>query len=206
MYHRRGEKISQEVSKYHSAKTFSDLPPMPDIGSNSRRRPFVEVFDIHNGGTDGSVNPVDYEILKADGRDFDFYLQSLILVISDGSQNYSKYGAVNALLNGVDIYSVVDGEVNYLMEKAKTGGEALIWGASSMSVIPSNPGTITGWSANDDALVIPFDLASLIPPVGGLGGIRLGRGTKDGIYVTINDNLTGLSDHFVFLKGFKLYE
>lgn len=180
---------------------------LPPVGSQNRRRPFIERVDIHQGGTNGSVTPVTYDLLSADTTGtFDYYIQSIIHVISDGTQNYSKYGAIAALTNGVDMFTEIGGDTDYLYQSVKTGGECLLW-ATTATLFPADPGTITSWASNDNALVAVFDLNELIPPTGGgIGGIRIGRGTLDALKFTVNDNLTQLSDHFVFVKGFRLYE
>lgn len=182
------------------------LPDLPPSGTPPRRRPFTAKIDIHNGGTNGSVTPVEYTLVESDPTNtFNYWVQTITVVISDGTQNYSKYGALAALTNGIDIFSEIQGTTDYLARGAKTGGELLILAASG-EIFPTNPAAITGWSTNDDALVAVFDLNEQIPEAGGLSGIEIGRGTFDKLCIRINDNLTALSDHFVIVKGFKLYE
>lgn len=201
-----GKSIEAQVSDYNALSTHVLTAPLQSIGTKNRMVPFVTKIDLHNGGTDGSVTPVDYTLLVSDASsEFDYYVQSIVLVISDGTQNYSKYGAIAALTNGVDLYSTIRGDIDYIMEGAKTGGEVLIWAAMD-EIFPTNPAIISGWSTNDDALVSIFDIKAMIPGTGGLSGLRIGRGTKDSLTFTVNDNLTALSDHFIFVKGFKLYE
>lgn len=201
----KGSGNEGHVTQYNALKVHPVSAPLQEIGTPNRMRPFITKVDIHNGGTDGSVTPVTYTLLESvQSGDYDWYVQSIIHVISDGTNSYSKYGAIPALTNGIDMYSVIGGDTDYLYQGVKTGGECLIWSASA-TLFPANPATINGWSTNDDALVSVFDLNELIPGTGGLSGVRIGRGTNDGLYFTVNDNLVALSDHFVFIKGFRYY-
>ncbi|MDH3324070.1 MAG: hypothetical protein OEL89_00365 [Candidatus Peregrinibacteria bacterium] len=198
-------KISAKVNNRGALKTYSDVPDLLPSNTPTRMRPFLENINVHNGGTNGSVTPVEYDLVTADqDGNFDYYIQSITLVISDGTINYSKYGAIAALANGVDLYAETSGVKDYLIKGIKTCGEAVIW--ATTTTVPSNPSIVSGWDSNNDALIMVFDLNEIITGTAGLSGIRIGRGTKDKLTFVVNDDLTALSDHFILVKGFRLYE
>jgi len=195
-----------EVTEYNAANTHVIIAPLSPSGTAPRRRPFTEKVDIHNGGTDGSTTPVTYELLAADPTNqFSYFIQTITLVVTDGSINNNRYGAINGLSNGIDLFTEIQGATDYLAQGVTTNGELLLWAAAG-GTLPSDPGVISSYTANNSALVAIFDCNEQIPPAGGLAGIEINRGTFDHLSITINDNLNALTDHFVFVKGFKLYD
>ena len=195
-----GDGNGARVDKNNSLRVNHSIPELDPIGTVNRIRYYKS--EMLNTNVDGSVTPVEFELFSDDTSTYDIFLQRIILIMSDGTQSPSKYGALPALTNGVDLYIEQGGEKTYLLEKAKTGGNLLIqsglptpFGAStSVNVLPK-------WDSNNDALVVTMDLHNLLPD-----GVRLGRGVKDRIVFVVNDDLTGLTEQFLTLTGHKIYE
>lgn len=193
-----GNGYAAEVAYTHAIKTYIDTPPLSPVGTKNRKRFFKETTTPLL--VNGSVTPFEYAINPS--NDYDIYITRIVWVVSDGTQNLSKFGALTALTNGCDLVVRELGTDTYLIDKAKTGGD-LIVGSGMFSVFGSGTSVnvVTSWASASDALIAIFDIASIMGE-----GIRIGRGSKDKIFIKINDNLTALDDHFVEFFGYKLYE
>jgi len=196
-----GDSTPAKVDKYNSIKVNISEPEIPETGTQNRKRFFSETVSGMN--VDGSVTSQTFDLTSDATNNYDIKINNIVLVLSDSAINPKNYGNVSPLTNGVDLLVKEGGDTTYLVEKAKTGGNLL-----AQSGLPSPFGSGTGvnvlsnWSTNDDALVVTWDITQIM----GGQGIRLGRGIRDKICFCVNDDLTGLVEHFIIFQGYKLYE
>lgn len=122
----------------------------------------------------GSVTPVPFW-LPADSTN-DLYLDKLIIVIEDTLIDFSKFGNLSALTNGIDLILKQNTVSQSLINKAKTNYEILRQTGSDFDVIKRKD------SSNNDGLIIRYTLDSP----------RLIAGSTDEIRLIVNDNLTSL--------------
>jgi hypothetical protein len=192
--------VSAFVNSYRALRVANVVPELQPMGSLNRKRIHTELISGLN--VDGSSTPQIFKVEADNSENYDIYFTRLIITISDGKVSHSKYGAINKLSNGTDIFIVEGGRKTYLVQGATTGGELIV---KSGMFSPYGDGAtvceVSSWSLNDDAQVIVMDLSAIISE-----GLRLGRGTFDYIGVQINDDLTALTDHFIQLIGYRLYE
>ncbi|MCH7759985.1 hypothetical protein IIA15_01070 [candidate division TA06 bacterium] len=152
---------------------------------------------ITNMAVNGSSTPVKF-FIGAD-PDHDIFLQTIQIVISDGSLSHSKFGAISSLSVGWDLEVTEAGITDFLIEKAQSNGEVITrsgmvdWfgNSTSVSIIPN-------FSGSDDALIVTIPAHLFVP-----GGIRLGRGIVNEIFATVNDNLTSLASMEVRVFGYR---
>lgn len=188
------------VNSFRALRVTNHVPELQPSGSLNRKRLHSEVLSGLN--VDGSTIPVEFKIEGDQTEEYDLFITRIVITISDGTTSHSKYGAISKLSNGTDFYVVENGVKTFLIEKAKTGGELIVKsGMFSPYGDGSTVGEVTSWSSNDNAQVVVMDFNQIIT-----GGLRIGRGTFDYFGATVNDNLTALSDHFVQVIGYRLYE
>jgi len=196
----KGVENFAEVDSYNSIKVNLSEKELPAIGTQNRSRYFTQTLSGMN--VDGSVTPQVFELASDVAGEADIYIEKIILIVADASCVPNKYGAVTALTNGVDLFIEEGGTTTYLLSSATTGGELVI-----QSGIPSPFGAGTSvnvlskYLTNDDALVVTLDIGNSIP-----NGLRLGRGVRDRICFVVNDDLTGLTEHFLVFQGYKLFK
>jgi len=133
-------------------------------------------------GIDGSVAPVDFHIPASE--DDDRYITRLSFIIGYGSSSdlFVFADAAAALTNGVRVYyinSYSDG-VTIMNPKANYS----FMRASGIPVTNTNWETRGFAAAGDYGFFINIDLSQIMPPY----GIKLDKGTKQKLCVTIRDN------------------
>ena len=187
------------------------IPPVPAVGSASRQRLFVKFLGTTGGldegipdnnadqGVNGSVTAVEF-FIEAE-EDFDIRIMSLALIIADTAVIHNNFGNVSALTNGWDLIMTEAGEDTFLINKAKTGGQIIAQagfgnpygdGATSFELL--------NWTGTADAQTVSMPIGRIVP-----GGIRIGRGTNDRLRAVVSDDLTGLTEMYVRVFGYRHY-
>jgi hypothetical protein len=201
-----GRKYITEISKYNALSVSQIIPDILPNGTENRYRFFNKIVGstgADSGTTsmnvDGSGTSQEFYIEAS--QDYDIYITRVTILIADTAIVHSAFGNISALGTGWDLYTQESGEVTYLLEKAKTGGQII---ARSGLFMPYGDGTtaweLSNWTGTADAQTILLPLSDYVP-----GGVRLGRGTRDRIVSTVNDDLTGLTEFEVRAFGYRHY-
>lgn len=181
-------------------------PPAP--GTPSRKRFFSEYMTLNGveGGdnlmnkTGGTLaSPLLFSIRSRDA--YDIHIMGISIMMADSAITHNSFGNVNPLPNGFDLALTENGEETQLITKAKTGGGMLAQaGFSRMYGTGAEANELLNWSGQSDAQTIYMPVGEWLPD-----GVRIGRATQDKIEAKINDNLSGLTEMWVQIFGFKLY-
>jgi len=185
-------------------QTANTVTVAPEPGTENQQRYFegeLGSTGIDSGSlsqnVDGSTTPQTF-YLEANA-DYDIHIIQITAVVVDGAVSHSKFGAIAALTNGWDLVWTEAGENNYLIDSAKTTGQALVQSGIGTPFGSGNAfSIISAFSGNDDAVIISLPLGRFVP-----GGVRIGRGTTDRLKSVVNDNLTALTDFKVYVYGYK---
>ena len=137
----------------------------------------------------------------AASTDYDIRITHIAIVFADTAVAHNAFGNVSALSTGFDLKIIESGSTTFLISKAKTGGQLIAqagllngYGDGVLSWELSN------WASNEDAQAITIPVGAMVP-----GGIRIGRGTLDRIEASVNDDLSGLTEMFVRVMGYRHY-
>ena len=176
-----------DVNKYGSAAFHETIPEVLPEGTKNRRQFYRSVLTGMN--VDGSVNPVEFKLESS--NDFDIYIRQIVLIIEDSKVYYDKYGNISPLTNGVDLIISESGIESFIIEKAKTGSDI----SSQLGI--ENP-SVRISSVSGELITLAFDITKAVP-----NGIRLGKNRTDFLKFVVNDNLTGLDSHNLYIVGYK---
>jgi hypothetical protein len=182
----------------------------PPIDEDVAGLPFRQYFTtdgLKSGSNDmtvnGATNSVDFYITAS--PDFDIYIKYITVEIGDGgAPALNKFGALNALSNGVAFYWDTQIEPLYeLHEGIKTNKEfiriasdtgAIGTGTDAYLADVSGGGTEKSYLPNIDMKEI----------YGLPWGLRLRKGTLDKIIFRVQDNLTGLTTFNAIATGTRI--
>jgi len=179
---------------------------VPPVGTLSRYRYYNALLGSTgadsgtlNMNVDGSGTPQEFYIRAH--TDYDLYLKILIIIIADGTVAHNTFGAVAALATGWDLKLTEGRDDTFIINKAKTGGQAIAQGGFAHAYgADATSFKLTKWTANDDATTVVIPLHHIIP-----GGARIGRGTMDQLTSVVRDNLEGLTEFTVRALGRRHY-
>jgi len=187
------------------------IPPVPAVGVESRRRIYAQyagttgaiLEGLPNGnadqGVDGGTTPVEFFVQAED--DFDIRVMGIAILIADTAVAHNNFGNVSALTNGWDLSITEAGDETFLIKSAKTGGQVIAQAGFSN---PYGDGVTTfelsNWTVNEDAQTISIPINRVIP-----GGLRLARQSTDRISCFVRDDLTGLTEMYVRIVGYRHY-
>lgn len=182
------------------------VPPPPSIGTGNTLRYLYGTLGsigLSSGSTsqnvNGSTTPQTFHIDAS--LDYDIHILQLTVLIADGAVSHSKFGALPALINGWDLKWTESNNITFLIDKAKTTGQALVQTGFGKPFGTSNDVMIMpGYDANNDGVIINIPFSDYVP-----NGLRIGRGTTDKLESIINDDLTGLQDFKIYVFGYKNY-
>jgi hypothetical protein len=202
-----GSNNAAKVSKDHALYVTSVQGDLPTVGSPNRIRYFQQQMNIVGDiadfdlAVDGSIVPVIFELAAV--TKYDIHVNSIVLAYADSAIVNNRFGNVLALSNGFNLVITESGVDVSIIDAAKTGGQLIVQ-SGAYQLFAGSTGTevneISNWTGNSDAQVIVIPVGQYVE-----GGIRIGRGTPDRIFASINDDLTGL-DHFsVTLFGHRAY-
>ena len=198
---------SAVVSEYRALYVAPIAPDVPEVGTPNRYRFYSARLGstgagsgVTNMNVNGAVTPQQFYI--AAHADYDLYIMEAVIIIADSAIVHSAFGNVGALAVGWDLKVVESGQETFLIEKAKTGGGVIAqagfakpYGADASSF------ELTNWTGTSDAQTIAMPVSGYVP-----GGIRIGRGTKDNIVSVVNDDVTGLTEFYVRVLGYRHYQ
>lgn len=162
--------------------------------SNSRKFPLQRPFTDDGtlaGNTEmnvnGSVTPVEFTFIAQPNRSIS--INKLGFLVSDtGNTNFTNYGSLSGpLLNGVTLFTIIDGVEIPLTPVLKTTADFFGIGALAQFVELSGSSRLANYTFS------LFDYSD---------GIILDGDNGDILGIRINDDLTGLSLHEASLDGF----
>ncbi len=171
--------------------------PHPPRGEGIATVPFARFFTSDGTATgsnnmvvNGATTPIDFYI--ASRSDFDFWVNRLSVQISDAGARLDRFGALNALANGIQFfyYSDTTGEVLLTSEwktnldvfRDASGGKA--FGTSTDAWLVDIAGG-TGL----DTYFPEIDFSEVF---GNPWGVRIAKESKDRLGFRVRDNLAGL--------------
>jgi hypothetical protein len=181
-------------------------PPLPDTWSPSRFRYFSQLLSddgtptwTTNMNVDWSVTPQEFYIPS--NTDYDIRIMWIIIIIADTAVVHNNFGNVGALANGWGLKITEAWVDTSLIDAAKTWGQVIAqsWFANAYWDSATSF-ELSNWTWTEDAQTIYLPVSDLVP-----GGIRIGRGTKDKIISTVNDNVTGLTEFTVRVLWYRHY-
>jgi len=188
--------------------TEGDVPPS---GSPSRYRYFTKwlgsagaedtAADGGNAdmGVDGSLTAQEFYVQA--NQNFETRISGIAIIIADTAVAHNSFGNVTALSTGWDLKVTESGEETFLINKAKTGGQVIAQaGFTSGYGNGATSWELTNWTTNEDAQTVYIPITEWIP-----GGIRLSIGSKDRLSSIVNDNLTGLTEMYVRVFGYRWF-
>ena len=179
--------------------------PLP-VGTPSRYRYFNSLLGTTgadlgttNENVNGGVTAVSFYIAASEL--FDYHIMNIAVVIEDSATAHGKWGNIAALTNGWSLKVTENGQDDYIILNAKTGGDLIIQSGLSR---PQGDGTlayeISDITGTADATAVGIPVGDYVP-----GGIRIGMGTQDKITSIVSDDLSGLDRFLVYCMGFKHY-
>ena len=170
--------------------------PVATASAGTQRTTIFRYLDTVGDGTgtknanvDGSSTPVVFKIKPAAGQIF--RISSMITTIRDaGTFGAEGYGVLSELSNGVDVLTY-DGAATVL---DLTDGLSLTTNASWARACYD--ADVKTWGAGDQFLSARWTFAKS----GQM--IRLDGDAGEELRIVVNDNLTGLVEHYFFINGY----
>lgn len=201
-----GTKRGAGVDENHSLRVSEYAPDVPPVGTKSNYRfitGLVGSTGLDSGTTDmnvdGSSTPQTFYV--GANSEYDIRIMGISILIADTGIVHNNFGTLSALSNGWDLILREGGESTTLINKAKTNGEVIVYTGSGR---PFGDGAqsweLLNWNATDDALLCYYTMNEYVP-----GGLRIARGSDDRLRSVVNDDLTGLTNFFVRIFGYKHY-
>jgi len=132
---------------------------------------------------DGSTTSAEFYV-QADADD-DRYITAINFEVSDDGSKLKFFGATNILTNGCILCYERDLEIIFIHSAIKTN-----WDLMRMGLVKNSPlveiKPSKDVNAKVDAFISVIDFTALMPPY----GIKLDRGTKQRLVLTVQDDLT----------------
>ena len=180
----------------------TETPP-PPVGTPNKLRDLSGILGssglnsgILNQRVDGSTTPQEFYVKSA--KEYDLHIYSISILIADTSISSKKFGNINELSVGWDLVLREDGTESFLIEKATTCGQVLVYSGGNKFGSGNGVNKISSWTDNDDAFFV--DIPIYVP-----NGLRIGRGSENELVSVVNDNLIGLEEFQVAIRGYKNY-
>lgn len=139
---------------------------------------------------DGSVTPVEFEIVPPTG--FIYYIHTVIITMVDSSINFTKFGGITALTNGIKIEIKQDG--------------------GSLTESPQSPIKVNkefyqfGYDTTLQSATEDIFVAKLLVKIDSGTIIKLVDSSSDLIKITVRDDLTAITDFKVVALGYIIAE
>lgn len=164
------------------------------VGLNPRPGRFL-IQSPENGGSrdlnvDGSTTPVDFLLSPATGKKV--VVKTLVLVFVDTAIDFSKFGGIAAITNGLEIFTKEGGESERQINDALLDN-ADFYGLATDILLQSTPGS--------DILKIELDLSAKLGTQFELTATR-----GDYVKITVNDDLSGLNEFYAIIFGYEVDE
>ena len=172
------------------------VPPLETSGTESRQRYFNNLLGSTGAGGGTTSQNVDgstpQEFFIGSNSSFDIRIEKVVILIVGNSITLSKFGAISALTNGIDLKVRESGEETFIYQAAKTNGEIIVQ-TGAVNNIYAN------FSSTDNGIVIEVNLMER------QGGLRIGRGTQDRLRAIVNDDLQTVKDFTIRAIGHRHY-
>ena len=161
-----------------------NLSPFPGLS----QRKFFENTGSLDLNVDGSSTPVEFLVTPNTGKIF--YVYSISIVIEDNAINFTKFGGIIALTNGLDFKVTENGLSEVTLTNIKTNGQFYTF---ANNVILE--------SATIDILVAHINIKQSTGT-----SIKLIDSNSDNLKIVINDNLTSINKFQVIARGYEVNE
>ncbi len=161
-----------------------DLTPFPGIAF----RGFVTNILSPDLNVDGSVTPVEFTVAPPTGKIW--YVYNISLVIQDNAINFTKFGGLLALTNGVDFKVKQNGLSEEVLANIKNNGEFYTFANQVLLE-----------SASIDILVIQINTKTNTGTT-----FKLINSQSDNFKVIVNDNLTSINKFQIIVRGYEVDE
>lgn len=132
----------------------------------------------------GATTNVSFEVPATPGKIF--VITDLYFRIRDGAGTLGKFGGLTELTNGIQVAFRTEMEPLRTLFTAVTNAELL-------SLASTGDLFVDAYSNGDELVIARFSLGN---------GIPIRPGSSDGIFVTVRDNLTGLTSFTVQARGY----
>jgi hypothetical protein len=149
---------------------------------------FLENAGSRDLNINGSGTPVTFTVSPPSGKIW--YIYTVSLLIEDSSINFSKFGGLAALTNGLDLKVKEGGEVERLLENFKRNGDFYLFA-----------NRIELQSASTDMLQMSFTVRESTGTV-----YQLTNSLSESLKAIVNDNLTGLDRFNILIRGYEVDE
>lgn len=189
-----GSGYKAKVNTEHALLVSTVPNDVPIVGTPNRHRYYSAKLANPTYGTnmvqDGSVTPIEFTINS--NLDYDIHIMRFEVLISDGTLSMSKFGALAALTNGLEVYVQEEGDITYIMQDATTNGEIITQSGGVEYLL------LTNYLSNSDAFIIIYNIGNYIEQ-----GLRIGRASENKIVCRVRDNVAGIDDLFIRVFGYK---
>jgi len=175
---------------------------VPPYGTHNETRVYRDYFENSLGSNDmrvdGSVTNQDFYI-KAD-QENDRYIKTVSLVIADDGAKLSKFGAITALTNGVQMFYEDESGIVEIHEGLKTNWD-LVRLAGGQPAFGTGADVFKGKDIEGkvDAYIPVINLSEVF---GLTYGIRLKAKSTQQIVFRIRDNITAIDSFNAIAYGF----
>jgi hypothetical protein len=189
-----GTGFKAKVNTEHALLVSTVPNDVPIVGTPNRHRYYSAKLENPTYGSDmvqdGSITPIEYTIES--NLEYDIHIMRFEVLISDGALAMSKFGALTALTNGIEVYVTEEGDTTHIMQNATTNGEVITQSGGVEYLL------LTNYLSNSDAFIIIYNIGNYIEQ-----GLRIGRASENKMVCTISDDLSGLDDLFIRVFGYK---
>lgn len=179
-------------------------PPMTGVANTQQYLTgLLGTTGLDSGSTAANVlgtlaSPVKYKVSAS--LDYDIHIMRILVFLSDSSITLNRFGFITALTNGINLTLNEAGNTTYILKDVKTSGQLIAQGGgadvfgdnATLSIMPA------GGSTGTDAQAVGIPMWRWIP-----NGLRIGRGTADTLTLEVRDDLTGLTEFYVRIFGYK---
>ncbi len=192
------------IDESHALRVTHYPPDLVPPNTANRYRYFTALLGTtgaDSGTTDMATTAAEYFI--SSNADYDLYITHILIVTADQNATHAQWGNIGVLTNGIDLVLTESGEGTTVINAAKTHGQALAQtglfgyhtgGNNAQAFILIN------WTSTQDAQTILVPVGDIVP-----GGLRIGRGSKDKITLTTNDDVSGVDEMFARVIGYRHY-
>lgn len=148
---------------------------------------------LTNGGSpylnvDGSSTPVNFNAAPPSGKRW--YVTTISISIEDAAIQFNKFGGITALTNGVDFKVKEGGASELTLGNFKRNGDVYVFATN-----------VRLESAASDILVIHSNIWDNAGTTW-----KLDNSLSEYIRLTVNDDLTGLTQFVVLVRGYEVDE
>lgn len=138
-----------------------------------------------NANVNGVVTPVPFKIVPPAGARYRLH-RMMVKISDDAVVSAEKYGGIAALANGIEVEVDLDGDTIDLLDGVPITGNA-DWGKVCYDT------HVVDYGAGNNIILVRWTFAK--------SGAPLSLTSSDEFRVTVNDDLTGLVEHYFQVQG-----